>query len=157
MEAKAGALAIRPEAADEPASLELVHRYLEELHERIDLDVCSGDLRAEADAYRPPSGAFLVVRQGSVAVGCGAIRSLSGDVGELKRMWVLRRFEAAVSAGGCWRRWRARPADSATGPRSSTRAGSSPSATALYRRAGYREVPAYNDNVDADVWLEKAL
>ena len=30
-------------------------------------------------------------------------------------------------------------------------------AIALYRSAGYREVPAFNDEVYADLWFEKRL
>jgi ribosomal protein S18 acetylase RimI-like enzyme len=30
-------------------------------------------------------------------------------------------------------------------------------AIALYRRAGYVEVPAYNDNLHADLWFERRL
>ncbi len=32
-----------------------------------------------------------------------------------------------------------------------------PEARALYASAGYREIPAYNDNPDAAHWYEKAL
>jgi hypothetical protein len=30
-------------------------------------------------------------------------------------------------------------------------------AIAMYRRAGYREIPRYNDNPYARLWFEKAL
>ena len=30
-------------------------------------------------------------------------------------------------------------------------------AVGLYRSAGYREVPAYNENPKADLWFERAL
>jgi GNAT superfamily N-acetyltransferase len=35
-----------------------------------------------------PGGAFVVARFGGVAVGCGALRPLTPEVGELKRMYV---------------------------------------------------------------------
>ena len=37
-----------------------------------------------------PGGAFVVARLGGVAVGCGALRPLTPEVGEIKRMYVTQ-------------------------------------------------------------------
>jgi GNAT superfamily N-acetyltransferase len=154
---QAGSVVVQAEGGDEPVSVDLVRRYLGELHERLGITVCDGDLVAEAAAYRPPSGVFLVVRQEGVAVGCGAVRAIAGGAAEIKRMWLapeLRghgvgaRLLAALENEA--RRLGFRTA------RLDTRRELT-EAVALYQRAGYREVPPYNDNPDADVWLEKAL
>lgn len=57
---------------------------------------------------------------------------------------LLERLEEIATAHGC----RAVRLDSAThmGP-----------AIALYRRLGYREIPAYNDGPIADHWFEREL
>ncbi len=153
----AATITIRAEPAEEAASLELVRRYLTELRKRLGVHACAGDVEVEAVDYRPPAGAFLVVRHADVPVGCGAIRTIGGEIGELKRMWVA----PAVRGHGVGCRLlmalenEARRLGYRT-VRLDTRRELS-EAMALYLRAGYREVPAYNDNCDADVWLEKLL
>ncbi len=148
---------IGAERGDDPSSLGLVRRYLDELRERLGVDACAGEVEAEAAAYRPPTGAFLVVRRASAAIGCGAIRAIAGDVAELKRMWVAPAFRGqgvgsrllvALEAEARRLGYRTVRLDSRR---------ELAEAMALYLRAGYREVPAYNDNRHADVWLERAL
>ncbi|MEL7182554.1 MAG: GNAT family N-acetyltransferase [Pseudomonadota bacterium] len=44
---------------------------------------------ANADAYLPPKGCLVVARDGTGRiVGCGMLKRLPGDVGELKRVYV---------------------------------------------------------------------
>jgi GNAT superfamily N-acetyltransferase len=153
----AAILSIRAERADAQASLDLVHRYLHELHERLGIEICCGDVVAEAAAYHPPSGSFVVVRQEGVPVGCGAVRAIGGDVGEMKRMWVA----PGIRRQGVGARLLDTLEDEARRigyrlVRLDTRR-ELVEAVSLYRRAGYREVPAYNDNADADLWFEKRL
>lgn len=154
---QAQSVVIETEHGDAPTSLALVRRYLGELHERLGITACDGDLASEAAAYRPPSGAFLVVRQEGVAVGCGAVRAIADDVAEVKRMWVT----PALRGHGVGARLLTALEDEARRlgfrtARLDTRR-ELIEAVALYRRAGYREIPPYNDNPDADVWLEKTL
>lgn len=154
---KAAKFAIRAEHGEDPESLELVRHYLDELRERLGVEACAGDLEAEAAAYWPPTGAFLVARSADAAIGCGAIRAIAGGVGELKRMWVAPAFRgqgvgsrllSALETEARRLGYRTIRLDSRR---------ELAEAMALYRRAGYREVPAYNDNRDADVWFEKGL
>ncbi len=153
----AAGFAIRAERGEDPASVELVRHYLDELRERLGIHACAGEVEAEAVAYRPPRGAFLVARRAEAAIGCGAIRAIAGDVAELKRMWVApewrgqgvgSRLLVALEAEARRLGYRTIRLDSRR---------ELAEAMALYVGAGYREMPAYNDNRDADVWFEKAL
>jgi putative acetyltransferase len=117
----------------------------------------------------PGAGAFLVARKDGKPVGCGALRritdadvvaELGADVGELKRMFVAR--EARGTGIG-----RALLAQLETEGRA---LGLSRivletgirqhEALALYRRAGYAEIPAYGEyalSPGTSVCLTKAL
>lgn len=181
-------MTIAAEPADAPGSLALVDRYLAELMVRLDDDVCRGDPAAEARAFGPPGGTFLVVRLagaaspsppgelwyrkptdsrgfpiperpegGGTAIGCGAVRAIGEATGEIKRMWLA----PEVRGRGVGRRLLAALEDEARRLghrvlRLDTRRELT-EAVALYRSAGYREVPDYNANPDADAWFEKSL
>ena len=91
-------------------------------------------------------------------VGCGALKHTGAETTDIKRMW-LRRVGARARA-------RPPPAARARGaaPRAPARApcGSRPAtslheAIALYRSAGYEEVPAFNDEPFAHHWFAKEL
>ena len=110
-----------------------------------------------ADEMVPPAGAFVVVLEDGRAVAGGGVRRLGDDVAEVKRMYVLpdargrghgRRLLDAIeaeAAGLGYRRLRLDTAEPQT------------VALAMYRRAGYREIPDYNGNGYATFWGEKTL
>jgi DNA-binding MarR family transcriptional regulator/L-amino acid N-acyltransferase YncA len=106
---------------------------------------------------RPPAGQFFVAYRHGEAIGCGAVKHHADAPAELKRMWIapaarglglgrrlLQTLEECARAGG------ARIARIET----SAVLGE---ALALYRSAGWVEVPAFNDEPFADHWLEKDL
>jgi GNAT superfamily N-acetyltransferase len=112
---------------------------------------------ADVDEVTPPRGAFLIVELAGVARGCGAVKTLEPGVGEVKRMWLhpdlrgrgmgrklLDALEAEARALGL----RVLKLDTSR---------HLDEAIALYRKAGYVEVPAYNDNPYAAHWFEKTL
>jgi len=105
---------------------------------------------------RPPAGQFFVAYLHGDAIGCGAVKHNAGAPAEIKRMWIapaargvglgrrlLGELEACAVAGG------------AHGARLETSAVLT-EALALYRSAGWVEVPAFNDEPFADHWFEKA-
>lgn len=110
---------------------------------------------ADPKDLRPPHGVFLVARLDGRPVGCGAVKSTEPGVGSIKRMWV----SPAVRGAGVGRRLLL------TLEQEATRLGmgllrletnrSLHEAKALYRRNGYVEVPAFNDEPYADHWFEK--
>jgi len=109
------------------------------------------------DELRGPGGAYLVGYEGDEAVAGGGIRSLDTGVAEIKRMFVrpdarsrgvaralLEALEQTARQLG-YERVRLD-----TGPKQVH-------GLALYRSAGYVDVPAYNDNPFACFWGEKVL
>ena len=110
-----------------------------------------------AEEMVPPDGAFVVLYEGGEAVAGGGLRRLADDVAEIKRMFVtppargrglgrrvLEELETVAAELG-YRRLRLDTAQSLT------------TAIALYRSAGYRDIPDYNGNRYASYWGEKVL
>jgi GNAT superfamily N-acetyltransferase len=110
-----------------------------------------------SDELRGPVGAYLVGYEGDEAVAGGGIRRLDAGVAEIKRMFVrpqarsrgvaralLEALEKTAREAG-YERVRLD-----TGPKQVH-------GLALYRSAGYVDVPAYNDNPFACFWGEKVL
>jgi DNA-binding MarR family transcriptional regulator/GNAT superfamily N-acetyltransferase len=135
-----------------------VTQYFLELHERFDVGFDPArSISAEADELTPPAGALIVARLRGAPVGCGALK-LHGDApAEIKRMWVapearglglgrrlLHELEARARRAGA-------PAARLETNRNLTEA------ISLYRRSGYVEVEACNDEPYAHHWFEKGL
>jgi ribosomal protein S18 acetylase RimI-like enzyme len=106
---------------------------------------------------RPPNGTFVVATLYQEPVGCGALKFHTGQVAEVKRVWV----SSTVRGLGLGRRLlldlerRAREHPSRT-IRLDTNA-TLTEAIAIYRAAGYQEVAAFNEEPYADHWFEKRL
>lgn len=111
--------------------------------------------------FEPPRGLFVLVEDEGVAVGCGGIRRIDladhPAAAEIKHLWLqpslrsrgfgrllLVELERRAVALGA-QRLVLDTNDSLT------------AAGALYRSAGFAEVPAYNDNANATTWFAKAL
>jgi hypothetical protein len=96
---------------------------------------------------------FLLATLHSEAIGCGPLKFHGTGPAEISACgWPTARV-ASGSAGACSRSWsgRRRPGRSGWKP-------TGPSTLlSLYRSAGDREVPAFNDEPYADLWFEKAL
>jgi DNA-binding MarR family transcriptional regulator/GNAT superfamily N-acetyltransferase len=111
---------------------------------------------AGAAEFTPPAGEFLVATLDGEPVGCVGAR-FHPDAAEIKRMWVA----PAARGLGLARRLLAEIEERARvhGLRS-TRLDTNATlveAIALYRSAGYREVPPFNDNPYAQHWFAKEL
>lgn len=112
---------------------------------------------AQPHEVRPPSGAFVVAYLRGEAIGCGAVKHHPGNVSDIKRMWIA---ESARGLGlgrqllehleGLAREHGSREAHIETSD-------VLPEAIALYRSAGYIEVPPFNDEPFADRWFTKPL
>jgi GNAT superfamily N-acetyltransferase len=110
-----------------------------------------------AEEMAPPHGTFVIVFEDGEAVAGGGVRRLSEGVGEIKRMFVVpsargrghgRRVLSALEEAAAELGYRRLRLDTAQ---------SLPVAIALYRSAGYRDIPDYNGNRYASYWGEKAL
>jgi GNAT superfamily N-acetyltransferase len=103
---------------------------------------------SQGEPGTPPSAAdvsvvLLAVGDDGAPLGCGALRELSGEVAEIKRMYVVpeargrglsKMLLAALEAAARLRGWTTLRLE--TGPRQ-------PEAIALYAGAGYREIPPF--------------
>ena len=112
-------------------------------------------ISADAQELTLPEGLLLVARLRDEPIGCGALKFHAGGPAELKRMWVaptarglglgrrlLRELEGQARATGV-----------STVRLETNRA--LQEAISLYRREGYREVGAFNDEPYAHHWFEK--
>jgi len=118
----------------------------------------SHSVPAPDEELRPPRGDFLVcVDRDGEPVGCGALRRDAPGAFEIKRMWVRPsargRGLGRVILEGLERRAAELGASEVVLDTSEHL----PAALALYRSAGYEEIPAYNDNPYASHWFKKEL
>ena len=149
---------ISVEDPDSPDAKWCVAQYFAELGERFEGGFDPRrSIPADAEELRPPRGAFLVARLDGRPVGCGAVKPVEPGVGSIKRMWV----SPAVRGAGVGRRLLLALEREAAGLgmgllRLETNR-SLREAQALYRRNGYREVPAFNDEPHAHHWFEKRV
>ena len=139
-------------------AMSCVRAYFAELDRRSDSGFVAGaGISAEPHEVTPPAGLFLVANLRGEPVGCGAVKHHPGQASEIKRMWVS---ESARGLGIARRILTELEADavrsSATIARLETNA-ALVEAIALYRSAGYAEVPAFNDEPFAHHWFEKEL
>jgi ribosomal protein S18 acetylase RimI-like enzyme len=154
----ASAVQLRPCDPGHPDGRACVLAYFSELAQRFDggFDP-SLSISADDDELTPPAGLLLVATLHGRPVGCGALKLHGDGPAEVKRMWI----SPSVRGLGIGRRLlaeleRTAFASGATAARLETN-GSLTEAISLYRSAGYREVPAFNDEPYAHHWFEKAL
>jgi DNA-binding MarR family transcriptional regulator/GNAT superfamily N-acetyltransferase len=148
-------------AVEDPATPDArscLEQYFAELDERFEAGFDPA-LSISADAHElvPPAGALLIARLREKPIGCGALK-LHGDApAELKRMWIA----PAARGVGVGRRLlqelerHAREAGVAVLRLETNHALTE--AITLYRRSGYVEVDAFNDEPYAHHWFEKRL
>ncbi len=151
--------ALRFERGDpeEPPASELLAAMRVELNELYEAFDRLDNPPVDPAELRPPGGAYVVGFDGEQAVAGGGVRHLAEGVGEIKRMFVRPAARSRGVAGALL----AELEDTArtlgydvvrldTGPKQLH-------ALTLYRRAGYVEVPRYNENPFACFWGEKRL
>jgi ribosomal protein S18 acetylase RimI-like enzyme len=143
----------------EPAARHCLQAYFTELGRRFD-DGFDPDRSIPADDadLTLPAGLLLVATVAGSPAGCGALKfHPDDDIAEVKRMWV----SPAVRGLGVGRRLLAELEAQAAGHgtrllRLETNRNLT-EAIALYRAAGYQEVPAFNDEAYAHHWFEKEV
>jgi DNA-binding MarR family transcriptional regulator/GNAT superfamily N-acetyltransferase len=149
---------IRPVDPTHPDAQRCIAAYFAELDRRSDagFDPAAG-ISAEPDELRPPAGLMLVAYLRAEPVGCGAVKHHDDAPSEIKRMWVAEQARGL----GIGRRLLAElEAEAARSGARSARLETNRAlaeAIAMYRSAGYVEVPAFNDEPFAHHWFEKRL
>src|SRR5690606_26518323 len=85
----AAAVAIDAEPAGSEDARECVEAYFRELDARFEggFDPASGGYADDA-SRAAETGIFLLARLAGRPVGCGALRALDAETGEIKRMWI---------------------------------------------------------------------
>ncbi|HKH95078.1 MAG TPA: bifunctional helix-turn-helix transcriptional regulator/GNAT family N-acetyltransferase [Beijerinckiaceae bacterium] len=152
------AIEIRPVDPADPDARQCFRAYFAELDNRSEsgFDPAAG-ISAKPHELTPPAGCLLIAYLHSEPVGCGAVKHHAGAPSEIKRMWV----SASARGLGIGRRLltelEARAAESGASTARLETNRALVEAIALYRSAGYREVPAFNDEPFADHWFEKDL
>jgi DNA-binding MarR family transcriptional regulator/GNAT superfamily N-acetyltransferase len=154
------ASAVRIAACDpsRPDGRFCLRAYFGELSQRFDggFDPAQS-ISADDDELTAPAGLLLVATLHGEPVGCGALKFHGRAPAEIKRMWVApsarglglgRRLLASLEEHAA--------ASGADVVRLETNRALT-EAIALYRSAGYREVPAFNDEPYAHHWFEKTL
>ena len=146
---------VRPESADAEYCLGC---YFAELRERFDSGFDPALSSAPTlDDFAPPHGSFLVMRVQGRPVGCGGFKREGFGAAYIKRMWIA----SDVRGLGLGRRLlhalegRARELGYKLIRLETEK--SLGEAQQLYRSAGYREVPRFNDELYAHHWFEKSL
>lgn len=148
-------VAVDPE---HPDARQCLRSYFAELERRsgAPFDPLVGST-AEPAELRPPKGEMVVAYLRDEPVGCGALKHFDGGVTDIKRMWLA---EAARGLGLGRRLLETLEQRAARSGARTVRLETSNllvEAVALYRSAGYREVPAFNDEPFAHHWFAKPL
>ena len=133
-----------------------VDQYFAELDARFESGFDPArSISADARELVPPAGLFLVARLRDRPLGCGALKFHGDGPTELKRMWVA---PSARGLGVGRRLLRALEQHARDAGASAVRLETNRALTeaiALYRRSGYVEVGAFNDEPYAHHWFEK--
>ena len=151
-------LEIRSVNAESDDAKRCLRAYFAELDRRSDsgFDAAAG-ISAEPHEVTPPAGLFLVAYVNGEPVGCGAVKHHPGAPSEIKRMWVT---ESARGLGIARRILSELEIETARSGATTTRLETNKNlneAIAMYRSAGYIEVPAFNHEPFAHHWFEKRL
>jgi DNA-binding MarR family transcriptional regulator/predicted GNAT family N-acyltransferase len=154
----AASISIEVEKPDSDAARYCLDAYFRELAERFEagFDPAKGGARDDA-SMAPPEGCFMVVRLHGRPIGCGALKRLDSETGEIKRMWVA---PDARGLGVAKRMLEALEARALQVGMTRIRLDTNRALTQaqeMYRRAGYREIAPYNDNPYAHFWFEKEV
>jgi GNAT superfamily N-acetyltransferase len=148
---------LRHEPPDAPAARSLFADYMALVRERLPGFEPTEDIFATAEAFRGPGSAWVVLYEDGAAVGCGGLRTLAPEVGEIKRMFVradargrghgrrlLGELEGIARAAGL-RRIRLLTTEVLAEARE------------LYRSAGYEVAERSEEGGRCDLWLERRI
>jgi DNA-binding MarR family transcriptional regulator len=143
---------------EHPDARMCVRAYFDELERRSGqpFDPLIGST-AEPDELRPPNGEMVVAYLRAKPVGCGALKVTAPQTIDIKRMWL---HDSARGLGLGRRLLHELEQRAGRLGAHTVRLETSDllhEAVALYRSAGYDEVPAFNDEPFARHWFAKRL
>jgi DNA-binding MarR family transcriptional regulator/GNAT superfamily N-acetyltransferase len=143
---------------EHPDARRCLRAYYAELSRRSDrpFDPRSGST-AEPHEVRAPAGAFVVAYLNGEPIGCGAVKHLAGGPSDIKRMWVAESARGLGIGRRLLRELERIALESGAGTARLETNAALVEAIALYRSAGYAEVPPFNDEPYAEHWFAKPL
>jgi DNA-binding MarR family transcriptional regulator/GNAT superfamily N-acetyltransferase len=145
----------------DPASADAVwcvEQYFAELGERFAGGFDPGETApAEADELVPPRGVFLVARLDGEAVGCGAVKTWSDGVADIKRMWVSPRMRGTGLGKRLLKALEGEATVLGLGWARLETNGTLSEAIAMYRGHGYAPIEPYSGDPYAELGFEREL
>lgn len=155
---RAAAVVVRREAPNSADARWCLAEYFREIAQRFEtgFNPLEGNVVRD-DEMTPPAGFFFVARLDGRPVGCGALKRVDETTGEIKRMWTA---PAARGVGVASRIIETIEATARQSGLSALRLDTNRTlkeAHALYRKLGFAEVAAFNDNPYAHHWFRKGL
>jgi DNA-binding MarR family transcriptional regulator/GNAT superfamily N-acetyltransferase len=142
---------------EHPAAREATDRYLGELDERFRSGyVRNGTISAADDEVRLPRGITLLATLHDEPAALGLLKFHDGTT-HLKRMWVSPDLRGLGLGRRLLATLEAHAAEHGIHTIQLETNFALTEAIALYRAAGYVEVPAFNDEPNGDLWFEKTL
>lgn len=151
-------LEIRPaNPADIPALQELFREYARSVGNEICFQTFEKEVAALPGAYAPPQGQILVATDTQTLAACVALRPLTPQICEMKRLYVRPAFRNT----GLGRNLTDNTLTlAATLGYTALRLDTLPQMTAaiaIYRKLGFLEIPPYADNPASALCFEKLL
>ena len=132
--------------------------YFRELGERFEGGYDAHRDRSAPDSdIAPPTGRFVVAWLDGDPIGCGGLKRVDDEAGELKRIWVAKAARGLGIARRMLGKLEAAAQDMGLATLRLDTNKALTEAHALYRKEGYRDVERFNDNPYAHHWFEKNL
>lgn len=110
-----------------------------------------------SDDLAPPSGLFLVARQGKGVLGCAGLCLLGDGIGEVKRLFVASSMRGQGLGSRLLRHVEQAARDHAVARLRLDTRSDLVEARLLYAKHGYEEVEPFNDGQYAEHWFAKSL
>jgi GNAT superfamily N-acetyltransferase len=135
-----------------------IGQYFAELNTRFNagFDPTLG-ISAHPHELTPPAGLLLVARLRQEPVGCGGLKLHANAPAELKRMWVAPQVRGLGLGQRLLQELERHAREAGVTVLHLETNGTLTEAINMYRRSGYQEVAAFNDEPYAHHWFEKRV
>ncbi|MCK9487478.1 MAG: helix-turn-helix domain-containing GNAT family N-acetyltransferase [Dehalococcoidia bacterium] len=153
----ASAVDLRPVDPGSADATRCLRAYFAELIERSATGLDVDSALPNPDELRGAGDAFVVAYLQGSAVGCCALKQYDGGWAELKRMWVTPRVRGLGLGRRLLAHMESLARQAGVGRLRLDTNEHLVEALAMYRSAGYVDIPRYTDEVFATHWFEKHL